>query len=235
MFIIFREEIKEKFKLEKDEINHIKALRLKEQDTILISNGKGIAYYATLKKDFMIQIAPNIPPKIQKFQNISIASALPEGNRLEKMIDMATQLSLSNFYPILYERSNRKSFSLERIRKITKQASAQSQNLILPEIHLPMHFFNFTKKIYKRYNVFYADTTKDNCLKTEEIIRLISVNLPQEILVIVGPEGGFSPKEREYLKNNYKAINLSKNILRIETAVVSLLSIFSFFYQNHQD
>lgn len=234
MLIIFREQITEKIKLEKEEINHIKALRLKEKDLIFVSNGKGIAYNATLQKDYTLQVNRDQPAKTKSFQNISIATAIPDGNRFEKMIDMATQLGVSNVYPIIFERSNRKSFSIERTKKIIKQACSQSQNFLLPEIHSPMHYFEFVKKIEKFYFLFYADPTKENNLNINEIYKFISKNPLKEILVIVGPEGGFSLKEREHLKNNYKAIYLSENILRIETAVISLLSIFSFLYQNYQ-
>lgn len=234
MIIIFRDKIEEKILLEKEEIQHIKALRLKHKDKILVSNGKGIAYYATLEEKNFVQVNFELEPIVNNFQNISIASAIPSGNRLDKMIDMAVQLGISSYYPIIFDFSERKEFSLDRLKKIIKQASSQSKNLILPEIYKPKKFNDFINFINKTNLIFYADIEQENSILLNEISNYLQKYSLKEIIVIVGPEGGYSKKEREYLKKHFLSIYLSSNILRIETAVISLLSIFSFLSVNNK-
>ncbi|MFN3604101.1 MAG: RsmE family RNA methyltransferase [Leptonema sp. (in: bacteria)] len=231
MLILFRENIENRISLSREEINHIKALRLQSGDWVLVSQGNGIGYYGKIIKENKILIDYEIPPLIKNFQNISIASAIPSGNRFDKMIEMSTQLGIGNFYPLIFERSERKDFSLERTKKIIKQACSQSKNLKLPTIHSSYKFTDFINKISKNYIIFYADTTK-NGLTITEIINFIKNKSLKNILVIVGPEGGFSPKEKEFLSQNYKCLYLNDNILRIETAVLSVLSIFAFLEKN---
>lgn len=232
MLIIFRDKIEEKIFLDRDEIQHIKALRLNKKDTLLVSNGKGIAYYATVEEKNYVQVNFELEPIVKNFQNISIASAIPSGNRLDKMIDIAVQLGISSYYPIIFDFSERKEFSLDRLKKIAKQASSQSKNLILPEIYKPKKFNDFINYVYENKIIFYADIESENSIKLNELFNYLRKYSLEEFIVIVGPEGGYSKKEREYLKEHFLSFYLSPNILRIETAVVTLLSIFSFLSIN---
>jgi len=216
--------------LTKEEIQHIKALRLKQNEEILISDGEGTAYKAILE-------LPNVIVNFRdclienKNNNVAIFSAIPSGNRFEKMLDMAVQLGISNFYPVIFDFSERKDFSKERVNKIIQQAASQSKRFSLPKIHDPVLF----KQIWNyknQYDFFFADPNTTNRFMLSDLIELIKEKPLEDIAVIVGPEGGFSKKEKEILRNEFKPIYLSENILRIETAVLNILSIFSFIKIN---
>jgi len=216
--------------LTKEEIQHIKALRLKQNEEILISDGEGTAYKAILE-------LPNVIVNFRdclienKNNNVAIFSAIPSGNRFEKMLDMAVQLGISNFYPVIFDFSERKDFSKERVNKIIQQAASQAKRFSLPKIHDPILF----KQIWNyknQYDFFFADPNTTNRFMLSDLIELIKEKPLEDIAVIVGPEGGFSKKEKEILRNEFKPIYLSENILRIETAVLNILSIFSFIKIN---
>jgi 16S rRNA (uracil1498-N3)-methyltransferase len=216
--------------LTKEEIQHIKALRLKQNEEILISDGEGTAYKAILE-------LPNVIVNFRdclienKNNNVAIFSAIPSGNRFEKMLDMAVQLGISNFYPVIFDFSERKDFSKERVNKIIQQAASQAKRFSLPKIHDPILF----KQIWNyknQYDFFFADPNTTNRFMLSDLIELIKEKPLEDIAVIVGPEGGFSKKEKEILTNEFKPIYLSENILRIETAVLNILSVFSFIKIN---
>ncbi len=233
MLILYRDKKilnKIQIALTKEEIQHIKALRLKQKEEILISDGEGTAYKAIVELphvivDFRERLIEN------KNNNVAIFSAIPSGNRFEKMLDMAVQLGISNFYPVIFDFSERKDFSKDRINKIIQQAASQSKRFTLPKIH-DIILFKQIWNYKNQYNFFFADPNTSNRFMLSNLIELIKDKPLEDIAVIVGPEGGFSKKEKEILINECNPIYLSENILRIETAVVNILSVFSFIKIN---
>ncbi len=232
MFIVYRtnKELTSspKILLTKEEMQHIKALRLKNGENLLVCDGEGTAYPSILELPYTI--IKNEKEKIidNSNQNICIMGALPSGNRFDKMIDMAVQLGISCYIPVIFQYSERKDFSIERIQKIIKQSASQSRRLKLPRIYSSITFkeiFDYTK--HYKY-ILYADIQKKGTISILELMEIIKKNPLYTIAVIVGPEGGFSPEEKEILQNKFKCLYLNEYTLRIETAVINILSIFHF-------
>jgi 16S rRNA (uracil1498-N3)-methyltransferase len=237
MLILYRENFleftNELILLTREEIQHIKALRLKNNDELFLSNGKGVAYKGLFQYPDKIKILYNTKLIENKIHNVSIFSAIPSGNRFEKMLDIAVQLGLIAFYPVIFEFSERKDFNLNRVKKIIQQASSQSGRYTLAEIHPPIKFQEIIKIKQNYQLMIYADRDPKNKIDYFELINTIKKIDLKEIAIIIGPEGGFSKKEKILLEKNFKGIVLNENILRIETAVINVLSVFSFLKLNN--
>ena len=140
------------------------------------------------------------------------------------MIQKSTELGVTNFIPIIFNRTVVRKINLDRLRKIVVEASEQSNRINIPSIEEPTTLKNFLNKNQEKINLILTDlnsrTTKLNKDKL----------LSKSNCVIIGPEGDFSESERVEIgkfKGIYK-LSLGENILRAETAAISALSIVGY-------
>ncbi len=218
--------------LSKDEIHHLKALRISKEESFYISDGEGSGYKAFFKLPDLAIIQKDTIIQEKKLYNVCLFTALPSGNRLDKMLDMAVQLGVYSLYPVIFEFSERKEFSLERMERIIKQSASQSRRFFLPKIYKPIKFQDIQLLKNNFSYIFYADISLKNSISWQDFLQIIKSNTLKDIAIIVGPEGGFSSYERSVMEQHFQGITLNENILRIETAVISILSIFQFIKLN---
>ena len=154
-------------------------------------------------------------------KEIWLAFAPIKLNYLNLMIQKATELGVTRFIPILTERTIVRRLNEKRINKIIKEACEQSNRLNIPKLDKIIKLDNFLKS-NQNINVIFGDLNSDS--KKLDIIK------KDPICILIGPEGDFSIKEREniYKKKNIFPFNINKNILRSETAAISMISIVSF-------
>ena len=166
----------------------------------------------------------SIVKKLRSSENekeIWLAFAPIKLNYLNLMIQKATELGVTRFIPILTERTIVRRLNEKRINKIIKEACEQSNRLNIPKLDKIIKLDNFLKS-NQNINVIFGDLNSDS--KKLDIIK------KDPICILIGPEGDFSIKEREniYKKKNIFPFNINKNILRSETAAISMISIVSF-------
>ena len=137
------------------------------------------------------------------------------------MIQKATELGVTKFMPIITERTIVRKINEKRIRKIIIEASEQSNRLNLPELDELKNLDEFIKE-NAQTTVIFGDLNSNN--------KKINIKGSDPICILIGPEGDFSVKERENISKLKKIIplNINQNILRSETAAISMISIISF-------
>tara|TARA_B100001540_G_scaffold287393_1_gene281857 strand:- start:247 stop:672 length:426 start_codon:yes stop_codon:yes gene_type:complete len=137
------------------------------------------------------------------------------------MIQKATELGVSKFIPILTERTIVRKINEKRINKLIVEASEQSNRLKVPKLEEIIKLENFLKSNQKT-NIIFGDLNTDNQ-------KLILKN-SEPICILIGPEGDFNSKEREKLLKfkNIIPLKINENILRAETAAISMISILTF-------
>jgi 16S rRNA (uracil1498-N3)-methyltransferase len=142
--------------------------------------------------------------------------------RLEEMINMATQMGVRAFQPVISEFTNQPKMNLQRFHKIAVEAAEQCGRLSVPEILPAVKFDEFVRGAQ---NLYYGDErVAHNDLGVNAI--LPSRNDEGEFVFLVGPEGGFSAREFEALeKSGAEGIGLGRTILRAETAAVVGLAL----------
>lgn len=152
---------------------------------------------------------------------VHLAAALPKGDRQAVMLDMVTQIGMTDFTPLLCDRSVAK-FSIRsaaRWQKTCLEACKQSRRPWVPRLHQP-------KLLAEMFNtggeagrvVWLADSRGGYPTAVQKVTA-------DELILLVGPEGGFSPSEWELLSDaDIVPVTLAKTVLRTETAAVAMVS-----------
>ena len=161
--------------------------------------------------------------------NIELAICLVKKGPMETILQKATELGVNRIIPILSERTEVKELNLERAKKIVIEATEQSNQLFPPEISEKINLKDFLDNLDGSTKLLFADVNSKNYLKKENLKKANFFSL------LIGPEGDFSPNERELIiaKSNTYSFSLSKNILRSETAVISAISLVKFVLDEH--
>ena len=142
------------------------------------------------------------------------------------MIQKATELGVTKFIPIIFERSIVRKINSKRLEKIIIEAAEQSNRIDVPVLDKCEKLESFLNKNKKQIELIFTDINTKN--KKIEIGNTID----QPICIIIGPEGDFSEKERDKILSfeNVKQIKINENILRSETAAISALSIINYAF-----
>ncbi|MBD3363454.1 RsmE family RNA methyltransferase [Candidatus Dojkabacteria bacterium] len=208
-----------------------KVLRLNKGDQILIFDGKGNEYIAELtlvaKNETKGTILEEKNRKLKEKPKIIIAQALTRSSRIDQVIRMNTEVGVYGF--ILFESEysvvktkDLKENKIERWKRVATDAARQSERVYIPKIAKPISFKQIITSTYKNKILLHSRKQK-NC---ENIIETIKeLDLSEEIVVIIGPEGGFSKDEiNTSEKNRVQIVYLDLPILRTETAGVVVSS-----------
>ena len=164
-----------------------------------------------------------------KLSNIELAICLVKKNPMEIILQKATELGVSRITPIISERTEVKELNYERAQKILVEATEQSNQLNPPEVSKVIKLKNFLEKLDGETKFLFADVNSHNNLQKKDVG---GENLKT---ILIGPEGDFSPSERESIlaKANTTSFSISKNILRSDTAVISAISLVNFINNFH--
>jgi len=154
-------------------------------------------------------------------KEIWLAFAPIKLNYLNLMIQKATEIGVTRFIPILTERTIVRKLNEKRINKIIIEASEQSNRLKIPSLDKLTKLDTFLKS-NQNTNIVFGDLNTDN--------KKIDLKSKDPLCVLIGPEGDFSEKERENILKlkNITSLKINNNILRSETAAISMISIVSF-------
>ena len=148
---------------------------------------------------------------------------------METILQKATELGISKILPIISERTEIKELNHDRAKKIIIEATEQSNQLIPPEISKTIKLKDFISNLNNSTQLFFADVNSKNNLKQDD------VKNGKTKSILIGPEGDFSPAERELILANANTTPflVSKNILRSDTAVISAISLVNFINKDH--
>ena len=138
------------------------------------------------------------------------------------MIQKATELGVTKFLPIIFDRTVVRKINKERLEKIVIEASEQSNRINIPIIEEIQNLNNFLKTY--SMDLIFTDLNSN----TKKIDKSKLTDRP--VCIIVGPEGDFSEAERREILSfsGVQAIKINENILRSETAVISAISIINY-------
>ncbi len=154
-------------------------------------------------------------------KEIWLAFAPIKLNYLNLMIQKATEIGVTRFIPLLTERTIVRKLNEKRINKIIIEASEQSNRLKVPSLDKLTKLDTFLKS-NQNANIIFGDLNTNN--------KKIYIKNKNPLCVLIGPEGDFSLKEREGILKlkNIIPLKINDNILRSETAAISMISIISF-------
>ena len=209
----------------------VNVMRLKRGSNLNFFNKEGewSSEIVFLNKD---RVEVKFLEKIKEANNLSkteLAICLVKKNPMEIILQKATELGVSKIIPIISERTEVKELNQERAKKIVIEATEQSNQLVPPEITEVIRLNDFLKNFDTTSKLLFADVNSKDNLKAEDLKDFKS------LCILIGPEGDFSPAERESILGNsvVKPFKLSRNILRSDTAVISAISLVNFINNFH--
>ena len=204
----------------------VNVMRLKRGSNLNFfnKNGEWKSEIIFLNKD---RVEVRFLEKIKEADNLSkteIAICLVKKNPMDNILQKATELGASKIIPIVSERTEVKELNIDRAKKIVIEATEQSNQLVPPEITDVIKLKDFIKTFDESSILLFADVNSKDNLKVDDLKNFKS------LCILIGPEGDFSPTEREFVLQNraVKPFTLSRNILRSDTAVISAISLVNF-------
>ena len=213
-----------KSKLDKTQSHYIhKVMRIKEGQNFSLFNQSG-EFEAKVENIIRGIVEFSVEKKLRSADNpteIWLAFTPIKLNYLNLMIQKATELGVTRFIPLLSERTVVRKINEKRVKKIIVEASEQSNRLNLPTLDKLKNLREFLKENID-ITIHFGDLNSKN--------KKIDIKRDEPLCILIGPEGDFSIKEREIISKmkNIIPININKNILRSETAAISMISIISY-------
>ena len=194
-----------------------KVLRKKEGDILNFTDGKGGFYKAKITvadtRKCRLEIISSEQKEKQHNYHLHIAIAPTKNmDRFEWFLEKATEIGIDEITPIICHHSERKAIKTERCNRILLSAMKQSLKFHLPKLNEAISLNDFIKQDFEGTK-YIAHCEEGN--KTE----LKEKKKEKRTLILIGPEGDFSPTEIEMvLQYQFKAVSLGTSRLRTETA-----------------
>ena len=222
----------------KEQVHHAKnVLRLKVHEEVFIFDAQGNEYCSILDKSLPKSMVFKIKSKknfmlIAKKVKITVACAIPKGSRMDEIIDKLTQLGVDRIIPLKTSRvviKLDKYKELERWKrwnKIAQSASEQNQRNTLPVVDK----IKDIEEALSDSGGFDLKLIPTLIGERKTLKEILSVSKPQNILVLIGPEGDFSPAEVDSAKKrSFIPVSLGDFVLRVETAAISVASFIRLY------
>lgn len=189
-------------------------LRLGSESHVILCDGNGQEAEASIetlsKKEAIVRIQNRLYPERENKNESTLYLALLKRENFELTVQKATELGIHKFVPLITTRTVKTGFNRVRIEKIILEASEQSGRVTLPTLSEPMQFTEAIKSVSPKDAVLFdASGSPHEAFHSS----LSTINL------LVGPEGGFTPEEIIFTKDNdIPIVNLGPLTLRAETA-----------------
>lgn len=207
------------------QLTHV--LRFETGDVFHVFNHVEGEYKVSLISAHKKALQIKLESKIEKKDNgievcITLAMSLIKKDKFELVTEKATELGVKDIVPMMTERVVQKHLSQDRLLRITKEASEQCGRVDIPQVSDTQSLSDILKKV-KDYDLcLYGNMEGEMSLK--ELTTLAKKDSVKNILVFIGPEGGWTEGEvKMFVNAGVKSISIHTNTLRAETAAIGVL------------
>jgi 16S rRNA (uracil1498-N3)-methyltransferase len=231
MQLFYNQDINSKtkdFLFDKEESKHIvRVLRKKEGDTLHITNGQGLLFFAkiTNANDKKCAVVITSFEKKTKSWNYHLHIAIAPtkmNDRYEWFLEKATEIGVDEITPLICDNSERKIIKPERYEKVLISAMKQSLKFQIPKLNEAIKFSDFVSTSFEGIK-FIA-----HCEETDKKTLQNQLQSTNKITILIGPEGDFSSKEiAKALQHKYIPLSLGESRLRTETAGIVVCNTVS--------
>ena len=212
-------------KLNKDQSHYLsKVMRIKENEVFSLFNKEG-EWEAKVLRIYKNTVEFKITKQLRQKEIVKelwLAFSPIKSNYQNFMLQKATELGVTKFLPIIFDRTVVRKINKDRLEKIIIEASEQSNRINVPTIEDVQDLNSFLKK--NSIDLIFTDLNS-NIKKIDK-----SKFTDKPVCIIIGPEGDFSETEREKILSikGVQPVKINENILRSETAVISAISIVNY-------
>lgn len=229
----------------------VRVLRLTQGETFIGFDGTGREWECTLvqvethKKPTARAIA--VEERINRVEmklHLSVAQAIPKGDKMEFVLQKGTELGVREFWPfeagrsvsrVLFDEDGgaRATQRAQRWRKIVAAAAGQCGRADVPIVHAIADFSTVVGQGTNEGRCFMLDERPDarslRAALQEEGIGPVEEDVPAKIMLLIGPEGGWTAQERDWAdRYGVEAVSLGQRVLRTETAALVAATILSW-------
>jgi len=224
---------------EKVQVHHLRdVLRFKLNDKVTVFDEQGNEYNCLIKKissTVTLEIKDKHKTEPENKMQITIACAIPKKSKMDDIVDKLTQIGVARIIPLETERviikwdKNKKAAQQKRWEKIALSASQQSQRNSIPAIE-PVQDMSKVLSRVQDYDLKLIPTLEGQRKSLKEIFSL-PLPLPSNILILIGPEGDFTPEEVQMaIKAGCIPVTLGDLVLRVDTAAIAMASFIKLYY-----
>jgi 16S rRNA (uracil1498-N3)-methyltransferase len=228
MECIYYQDLNEQTKFAKiigAEAKHLKALRLRDNDKIMITNGSGLCAVSTVhrisKEEYRLNVKEYMPNHGEMSRTVGLAIGLLDNrDRFETALEKAVELGVSHFHPVISDYVQGKKYNKSRTELKVIAATKQCKRARLMSVYDLVSIIDFSEMTKDYDQIILADENGQEPNKTV---------LKKSVLLLIGPEGGFSEEEIKTFKEDSRTElwNLGNRRLRAETAAVICAGIVS--------
>lgn len=221
-----------------EDVNHVKnVLRLKENDELIVSDGRGRDYHCRISGITNEEVVADICDICDNFSELSTEITLfqgfPKGDKMELIIQKTVELGVTRIVPVMTKRTvvklddKKAKKKTERYNMIAESAAKQSGRGMIPEVTMPISFAEAVSMAEKLDMNIIPYEEAEGVEYSRNIIE--SIKGKKSLGIFIGPEGGFAMEEVEKaLDAGASAVTLGHRILRTETAGMAVISIIMF-------
>lgn len=224
----------ETIRIIEEEFNHlVHVMRKKIGDYIMIVDGRGNAYEATIIDIHGKHAEAKILRKFNNYNEPEIkltiaAGILKNPSKYDFLVEKTVEIGTFKIIPIFTERTIPKHAKTDRWQKLAIAAMKQCGRSFLPHIDAPINLITLIENSGNHADKIILHNLINPQHKTYTLESILSQNL-KDVLVLIGPEGGFSDNEVELaIKNGFKVVSLGPRRLRTETAAIVISTILLY-------
>ena len=224
--------------LREEDQTYIKSvLRLKKNDHLVVFDGQGHEYQAMIRqvkgRCTVVEILKKYCPQDKPIR-ITLSQALPKAGKMDFIIQKATELGVDRIVPVQSARSvsritdDKKQQKGSRWQKIAVEAARQCGRADVPVISPCLNFQEMIGEMGgKGFKIIFWEEETQSGLR--DVLRHEKSESLEKLFVVVGPEGGFLKEEVDQAREaGFQSVSLGRQILRVETAVLAILSIIQY-------
>ncbi len=238
-FYVPKENVKGKnIVIDGKEAHHIlDVMRLKDGDTVVVFDGTGNEYSGFIKdidaraRRLNVEIVRTEKPPRDSMPEVTLAQAIPKKGKMAYIVEKATELGVSNVIPFISERTvvkpdraGRKK-KTERWQKIAVEAAKQCGRTGIPVVGDVVEFEDLAKRI-NEYDLSLLACLSGETVPLKDTLAGFKAG---KILVLIGPEGDFTPEEAKMAdRDNCRFVSLGRRVLKSDTAGLFVLSALNY-------
>lgn len=212
-----------------------RVLRYEPGERVLVFDGRGSLYRSrilAIGPEVLVQIEAEIEAEAENRLEITLAQGLLKGDKMDFVVQKATELGAASFVPLTLERSvvkltdKKAEQRQERWQRIAQEAVKQCGRVTVPDIR-PVQSLDDLLLSAEDYDLLLFPWEEEQEMSVKAILNE-HLNC-HKVLCILGPEGGMTKEEMLAVKKaGGRVVTLGKRILRAETASVAVLSIVQY-------
>jgi 16S rRNA (uracil1498-N3)-methyltransferase len=214
--------------LDEDQSRYLAAvMRLAAGDMLLVFNGRDGEWRAAVsavgKRKVSLEAHEQVRPQAVG-PDLELVIALVKRARLETIVEKAAELGAARVRLVVTERTNADHTRVDRLQAIAAEAAEQTGRLDVPRIVEPVKLERLVADWDPARRLLFCDEAGD----ARPVLDVLAGEAPGAWAILIGPEGGFSPKERQRLRELPFATpaTLGPRILRADTAAISALTLW---------